>query len=97
MDPAFAAAVKLMMPAIESVMRTLGPEDIQGILGNGQGARRPSPMGRPGPGPTRPPGGPGRVAPRPPARPAPARGRPAAAAPRPPARRAAPRPPARRR
>jgi hypothetical protein len=96
MDPAFAAAVKLMMPAIESVMRTLGPEDIQGILGNGQGPRRPSPMGRPSPAP-RPAGGPGRVAPRASARPVPARGRSATATPRPPARSASPRPPVRRR
>ena len=97
MDPAFAAAVKLMMPAIENVMRSLGPEAVQGILSNGQGPRRPSPMGRPGPAP-RPPGGPGRAMPRGgPARPAPARGRAPTPAPRPPARRAAPRPPTRRR
>jgi hypothetical protein len=36
MDPAFAAAIKLMMPAIENVMRSLGPEAVQGILSNGQ-------------------------------------------------------------
>lgn len=63
MDPAFAAAVKLMLPAIENIMRTLGPDDIQNILRNGQGGPggpmgRPSPMGGPG-GPMGGPGGPG--------------------------------------
>ena len=88
MDPAFVAAIKLMMPAIQNVMKALGPEDIQGILSNGQGPRRPSPMGRgPAPGPVN--------GNRVPARPTPARGRAAPTAPRPPARRAAPRPRAR--